>query len=149
MATILVVDDEPGLRAVLSSTIKSLGHTVLTAENGNQAIETVKSANPDAIFLDIRLPDMDGLQILEEVKKINPGIPVIMCSGFADVESAINTVKMGAFDYISKPFRKERIPLPSSPAILLIRPTPNNNTTSTIIKINSVGPKRIGMSISL
>ncbi len=109
MATVLVVDDEQGLRAVLSSIIKSQGHEVLTAENGAIAIEAVKAKNPDAVFLDIRLPDMDGLQILEEIKKINSSIPVIMCSGFADVESAINTVKMGAFDYLSKPFKREEV----------------------------------------
>jgi len=109
MATALVVDDEPGLRTVMSNILKSEGYNVITAEDGRKAIDMVRLSNPDLIFLDIRLPDMDGLQILEEVKKINPGIPVIMCSGFSDVESAVHTVKMGAFDYISKPFKREEV----------------------------------------
>ncbi|OGS18625.1 MAG: hypothetical protein A3J83_04295 [Elusimicrobia bacterium RIFOXYA2_FULL_40_6] len=109
MATVLVVDDEAGLRNVLSQMIASEGHKVVTAENGKLAIDTFKQIVPDAVFLDIRLPDMDGLQILEEFKKINPGIPVIMCSGFSDVESAVQTVKKGAFDYISKPFKRDEV----------------------------------------
>lgn len=117
MTTILVVDDEPGLRTVLSNILKSEGYNVIAVENGKKAIETVRLGNPDVMFLDIRLPDMDGLQILEEVKKINPGIPVIMCSGFDDVESAVRTVKMGAFDYISKPFKREEVLKAASKAL--------------------------------
>ncbi len=117
MATVLVVDDESGLRTVMSNILKSEGYNVITAEDGKKAIDAVKLSNPDLIFLDIRLPDMDGLQILEEVKKINPGIPVIMCSGFSDVESAVHTVKMGAFDYISKPFKREEVIKSASKAL--------------------------------
>ncbi len=69
MTTVLVVDDEPGLRTVMSNILTSSGYNVITAENGKKAIDTVRTTLPDLIFLDIRLPDMDGLQILEEIKK--------------------------------------------------------------------------------
>jgi CheY-like chemotaxis protein len=147
MATILVVDDEPGLRAVLSGILKSQGYNVLTAENGTIALSTVKQSNPDAMFLDIRLPDMDGLQILEEVKKTNPGIPVIMCSGFSDVESAVQTVKMGAFDYISKPFKRDEV-IKAAAKALQARSTTPGQGPATVLPKEGITPAQPGVSKS-
>lgn len=109
MGVILVVDDEEGLRTVISNILKAEGYNVVTSEDGHKAISIFRQENVDAVFLDIRLPDMDGVQILEEMKKFNPQVPVIMCSGFADIETAVNTVRMGAFDYINKPFKRDEV----------------------------------------
>lgn len=109
MVKILIMDDEPGLRNIVYNIIKPLGHTVFTAEDGHQALEIGKREIPDIALLDIRVPDIDGLEVLDELKKVNPNIKAIMLSGFGDVESAVFALKRGAFDYISKPFKVDDI----------------------------------------
>lgn len=105
MVKVLVMDDEPSLRDILSNTLKSMGHTVITSEDGRQAVEISKQENPDLALLDIQVPDMDGLEVLKELKNINPNIRGIMLSGSADVEMAVSAIKKGASDFISKPFK--------------------------------------------
>lgn len=109
MVKILIMDDEPGLRNIVYNIIKPLGHTVFTAEDGRQAVDIAKKEIPDLALLDMRVPDMDGLEVLGELKKINPNIKAIMLSGFGDVESAVYAIKQGAFDYISKPFKVDDV----------------------------------------
>ena len=109
MIKILIMDDEPGLRNIVYNMIKPLGHPVFTAEDGKQAVEIAKREIPDIALLDMRVPDMDGLEVLGELKKINPNIRAIMLSGFGDVESAVFALKQGAFDYISKPFKVDDV----------------------------------------
>ncbi|HOW27521.1 MAG TPA: response regulator [Elusimicrobiota bacterium] len=106
---ILICDDEPGMRLVLTNVLKPEGYNIFTAEDGATAIESVKREKPQLMLLDVRLPDMDGLEILANVKKISPAMPVIMLSGFGDVESAVGAMKSGAFDYLSKPFRVDDV----------------------------------------
>ncbi|HCJ67794.1 MAG TPA: hypothetical protein DHV62_10905, partial [Elusimicrobia bacterium] len=103
------VDDEPGMLLVISRILESAGYTVHTAENAQMGLEIVRKIHPDVVLLDIRLPDMDGPELLKEIKKIYPEIPIVMCSGFGDVETAVQTVKQGASDYISKPFKNEEV----------------------------------------
>lgn len=109
MTKVLVCDDENGLRQVLVNLLKPMGYTVFQAEDGNQAITTIRSESPDLLLLDMRLPDMDGLEILAEAKKIHPSMPVVMLSGFGDVETAVGAIKKGAYDYLSKPFRVDDV----------------------------------------
>ncbi|MBN1824102.1 MAG: response regulator [Endomicrobiales bacterium] len=109
MTKILIMDDEPGLRNVVYNVLKPLGHTLFTAEDGHQAIEIAKKEIPDLAMLDIRVPDMDGVEVMAELKKINPNIKAIMLSGFADVETAVSAIKEGAFDYVSKPFKVDEV----------------------------------------
>jgi len=109
MPTVLTVDDEPGMLLVISRILEANGYTVHTAENAHTGLEIVRKIHPDVVLLDIRLPDMDGPDLLQEIKKIYPEIPVVMCSGFGDVETAVQTVKQGASDYISKPFKNEEV----------------------------------------
>jgi two-component system, response regulator, stage 0 sporulation protein F len=106
---ILICDDEPGMRLVLTNVLKTEGYSMFQAEDGAQAISMIKSERPNLLLLDMRLPDMDGLEILAEAKKIAPQMPVLMLSGFADVESAVGAMKQGAFDYLSKPFRVDDV----------------------------------------
>ena len=87
MAKVLVVDDEPGMRQVVLNVLKTEGHELFSAEDGKQAIELAKNESPVLVMLDMRLPDMDGLEILAEIKKMLPNTQVIMLSGFGDVES--------------------------------------------------------------
>jgi DNA-binding NtrC family response regulator len=105
MANILIMDDEASIRNIIYIMLKPLGFPIFTAEDGRQAIEIARKESPAVAILDIRVPDMDGLEVLAELKKLNPDIKCIMLSGFADGESAEAAMKLGAYHYCSKPFR--------------------------------------------
>ncbi|GGG33667.1 hypothetical protein GCM10011532_16670 [Christiangramia forsetii] len=105
MAKILLIEDEASIRRVLNKilTEESKNYEVTDAEDGLQGMELVKNEDFDLILCDIKMPKMDGVEVLEAVKKIKPEIPVVMISGHGDLDTAVNTMKIGAFDYISKP----------------------------------------------
>jgi CheY-like chemotaxis protein len=105
MPKILIIDDEPGMRQVMAKILVPLGHEVIDVDEGVRAVQMVKEIAPDVVLLDIRLPDMDGPDIVEAIKNAKPNTPIIILSGFGDVEAAAELVKIGAFDYISKPFK--------------------------------------------
>jgi DNA-binding NtrC family response regulator len=103
------MDDEPVLRNIISDMIKPLGHKIFLAENGSQAVSQGKREFFDIALLDIKVPDMGGLEVMAELKKINPNILCVMLSSFADVQIAVSAIKLGAFDYIPKPFKEEEV----------------------------------------
>jgi DNA-binding response OmpR family regulator/sugar lactone lactonase YvrE len=105
MPKILIIDDEPGMRQVMAKILAPLGHEVIDADEGVRAVQMVKEISPDVVLLDIRLPDMDGPDIVNAIKQSNPNVPIVILSGFGDVDAAAELVKIGAFDYISKPFK--------------------------------------------
>ena len=111
METILIVDDNEDLRWNLSNLLQSEGYEVVTADNGKRAVKAVKKKSPDCALLDIRLPGMDGIQTLEEIKKTNHDVIVIMLTAFADTKDAVKAMKSGAYDYITKPFDNEELVL--------------------------------------
>ncbi len=101
---VLVVDDEAALRTVLSSELHTEGYMVSTASDGDEAIDLLQSHSFDLILLDIKMPRVDGFQVLRYVKEKLPHIKVIMLTGFADLKNAIESKKLGAEDFISKPY---------------------------------------------
>ncbi len=105
MSKILIIEDEAAIRRVLTKILseENESYKVEEAEDGLQGIEKVKNEDYDLILCDIKMPKMDGVEVLEAVKKIKPEIPMVMISGHGDLETAINTMRLGAFDYISKP----------------------------------------------
>ncbi len=105
MSKILIIEDEAAIRRVLSKILseENDSYKVEEAEDGLQGLEKVKNEDYDLILCDIKMPKMDGVEVLEAVKKIKPEIPMVMISGHGDLETAINTMRLGAFDYISKP----------------------------------------------
>lgn len=108
---ILVVDDEADIRELMSDILKDAGYSVRTARNSVSAFDAMSEKLPAAIILDIWLKDseLDGLGILETVSRKYPFVPVIMISGHGNIETAITSLKMGAFDYIEKPFKQDRL----------------------------------------
>nr|WP_298790929.1 sigma-54 dependent transcriptional regulator [uncultured Allomuricauda sp.] len=105
MSKILVIEDESAIRRVL---VKILGeesdaYDVHEAEDGLKGIEAIKKDDFDLVLCDIKMPKMDGVEVLEAAKKIKPEVPFIMISGHGDLDTAVNTMRLGAFDYISKP----------------------------------------------
>lgn len=105
---IFVVDDDPNLRRILSVLLETRGYTVRSFETGEACLEALDE-NPAAVFLDLTMPGMGGMQALKEVKKLKKDLPVIMVTSVDDVETAVSAIKEGAFDYILKPFDEERL----------------------------------------
>ncbi|GAA4281229.1 sigma-54-dependent transcriptional regulator [Gaetbulibacter aestuarii] len=105
MAKILVIEDEAAIRRVLVKILseENEAYKVEEAEDGLSGVEKIKNEDYDLILCDIKMPKMDGVEVLEAVKKIKPEIPVVMISGHGDLDTAVNTMRLGAFDYISKP----------------------------------------------
>lgn len=105
MPKILIIEDEAAIRRVLGKILSEENDTykVEEAEDGQAGFEKIKNDDYDLVLCDIKMPKMDGVEVLEAVKKIKPEIPFVMISGHGDLETAINTMRLGAFDYISKP----------------------------------------------
>ena len=105
MSRILVIEDEAAIRRVLKKIIseENDAYNVEEAEDGLLGIEMIKNNDYDLVLCDIKMPKMDGVEVLEKAKKIKPEIPIVMISGHGDLDTAVNTMRLGAFDYISKP----------------------------------------------
>jgi len=101
---ILVVDDEEALRTVLSTELEGEGYQVSTAGDGEEAIRILGSQQFHLILLDIKMPNVDGFEVLKFVKQKQPSTKVIMLTGFADLKNAIESKKLGAEDFVSKPY---------------------------------------------
>ncbi len=103
MATILIIDDEEAIRNALRDILEMEDYDIEEAKDGIEALSKIKQKGYDAIICDIKMPKMDGMEVLERVQILSPDIPIIMISGHGDIDTAVETVKKGAFDYISKP----------------------------------------------
>ncbi|WP_111307515.1 sigma-54-dependent transcriptional regulator [Confluentibacter sediminis] len=105
MPKILIIEDEAAIRRVLAKILSEENDTyqVEEAQDGLEGIEKIKNDDYDLILCDIKMPKMDGVEVLEAVKKLKPEIPIVMISGHGDLDTAVNTMRLGAFDYISKP----------------------------------------------
>ena len=109
MKTILVIDDEPNYRLILSEIAKEEGYEVLTAESAEQAMPLIRETDLDLVITDMRMPGMDGMELLKEVKIFNSELPVIMITAFGEVEKAVTAMRSGAFNYLTKPFNNEEL----------------------------------------
>ncbi|KUG22447.1 response regulator of zinc sigma-54-dependent two-component system [hydrocarbon metagenome] len=107
--SILVVDDGQSQREMLRDFLRSEGHTVMEAEEGEKALKTVLGGHFDLILLDYKMPGMDGLQVLKEIKQINPEIDVIIITAYGTIETAVEALKAGAIDYITKPVELDEL----------------------------------------
>jgi two-component system response regulator PilR (NtrC family) len=108
-ASILVIDDEEIMREILEALLTREGYRVRLAATGEEGLELARTLPFDAAVVDVMLPGMDGIAVLEELKKINDEMPVLMITAFASVETAIAAMKRGAFDYITKPFKNDEV----------------------------------------
>jgi DNA-binding NtrC family response regulator len=106
---VLVVDDEEALRYLLSTELAAEGYDVETAGDGDEAIEAIRQKDYDVVLLDIKMPRVDGFEVLRFIKQNKPEIKVIMLTAYADVKNAIEALKLGASDFVSKPYDLEDI----------------------------------------
>ncbi len=120
MATdILIVDDEADIRDIVSGILSDEGHGTRAAKNSDEALAAVESRRPHLVFLDIWLQGsrLDGLQLLQIIKTNHPSLPVVMISGHGNIETAVSAIKMGAYDFIEKPFKADRLVLVAERAL--------------------------------
>jgi len=110
---ILIVDDETDIRELVSGILQDEGYETRTARDGDGALTAIKDRRPNLVFLDIWLQGsrLDGLQILDEIKKEHPDLPVVMISGHGNIETAVAAIRLGAYDFIEKPFKADRLVL--------------------------------------
>ena len=106
---ILVIDDEEGIRDTLQGILEDEGYTVVTAASSEEGMDIIKKTGPELIILDIWLPNMDGIEALSVIRDLVPDVPVIMISGHANVELAVKSTKLGAYDFLEKPLSLDRI----------------------------------------
>lgn len=118
-ADVLIVDDEDDIRDIVSGILEDEGHETRVAHNSDFALEAVRQRVPRLIFLDIWLQNstLDGLALLDEIQKMHPGLPVVMISGHGNIETAVSAIKRGAYDYIEKPFKSDRLVLVAERAL--------------------------------
>jgi len=109
LGKILVVDDEREILDMLTDHLEDEGYVVSQAVDGEQALEGVRSEPPDLVLLDITMPGVNGLEVLRRLRRDHPKIPVVMITGIEDEALARSTLKMGAFDYLQKPFDPYRL----------------------------------------
>src|SRR5208283_1724051 len=111
MSKILVVDDEQSLRDFLAILLKKEGHDVVTAVNGTDALKAIQAEIFDLVISDMKMPGVDGIGVLKTIKEISPETVVIMVTAFATAETAVEAMKLGASDYIIKPFKVDELKL--------------------------------------
>ncbi len=121
METILVVDDERNFLVVLKSLLEEEGYEVLTAADSLVALDVVEHTDLDAVVTDMKMPHLDGIGLLERIKKINPDLPVIMMTAYGTIEKAVEAMKKGAYDYITKPFSNEELKVTIRKAVDIYR----------------------------
>ena len=109
MNKILVVDDQKGVRYSFKKILGEAGYEVATASSGEEAIELTAKSEPDLIFMDVKMPGMDGLETLKRLKEMNPKLLVIMMTAYSTTEKAITAMELGAYDYLTKPFDNRRL----------------------------------------
>jgi two-component system nitrogen regulation response regulator GlnG len=107
--TILIVDDEKPICAALASLVKAEGFKALTAGDGATALEKVRSESPDVMLTDIKMPGMDGMELMRRTREVDPDLPVVMITAYAEVHGAVESIKAGAHDYLSKPFDNQDV----------------------------------------
>ena len=107
--TILVVDDEEIMREILETLLSREGYEVRLASGGSEALDLLRSVPVDAAIVDLMMPGMDGLAVLDEIKKLDEDVPVVMITAFASVESAVSAMRRGAFYYVTKPFKNDEV----------------------------------------
>jgi DNA-binding NtrC family response regulator len=108
-SVILLVDDQDTIRFFLEKTLRQEGYEAVTARTGAEAIEKAREVVPDLVLLDLKLPDMDGLEVLRRIKEVFPEIGVVMITAFGDIETAVMAMKNGAYDFVSKPINLDQL----------------------------------------
>lgn len=135
---ILIVDDEPDMLKLLSMILKErTPYEVTTTNNPVEAVELAKKGDYDLVITDLKMPGLDGLQLLEEVKKRDEDVPVIIITAYGTIDAAQEAIEKGGFDFITKPFKKEQILFTIEKALKWLRVQRENKMLREKLKGNS------------
>ena len=156
MARLLIIDDERGIRNTLREILSDEGHEVDVAENGKQGLEMAQAKAYDLIYSDIKMPEMDGMEVLKALKNgendengdqvdlLNGEVPIVMISGHGDVETAVQALKLGAYDFLLKPLDLNRILITTKNA--LESKSLKQETKQLRKRVAAKGPQMVGES---
>ncbi len=135
---ILIVDDEPDMLKLLSMILKEkTPYEVTTTNNPVEAVELLKTGGFDLVITDLKMPGLDGLQLLEEVKRRDEDIPVIIITAYGTIDAATEAIEKGGFDFITKPFKKEQILFTIEKALKWLRVQRENRMLREKLKIEN------------
>jgi two-component system NtrC family response regulator len=109
MPTLLLIDDDDSLRRVTEYTLKEDGYAVITAGNGREGLERFRAERVDLVLSDVRMPELDGMDLLPQLKAMQPDLPVIMLTAHGTISAAVEAMRLGAFDYLTKPFTRDQL----------------------------------------
>lgn len=149
---ILVIDDEEAMRDSCSQVLMREGHAVKTADDGEEGLDLFSKIDFDAVLLDLKLPRIDGMEVLSKIKKQSPQTPVIIITGYATIESTVNSIKNGAFDYLAKPFSSKELRVSINKALrsrnqhderIIIRKAMEDNSTFSMVVGKSKSMERV------
>src|SRR3954466_13907582 len=145
---ILIVDDEADIRELVSGILQDEGYLTRTARDSDDAINAVSTRRPNLVFLDIWLQGsrLDGLQLLDALKQEHPELPIVMISGHGNIETAVAAIKQGAYDFIEKPFKADRLVLVAERALA---PSRLKREVKQLKQLAPVSPVIIGRSPSV
>jgi len=146
METILIVDDEKNYPPILSAVLEEEGYETLTANNGLAALEIIKNSDVDLVLTDMKMPLMDGIELLERIKSIDPDLPVIMMTAHGTVEKAVEAMQKGAYNYILKPFNNERLVIYVKKAMAMYSVVKDNRRLRNVVELQYNFGNLIGKS---
>jgi two-component system, NtrC family, response regulator len=126
MDTILIVDDEKNYPLILSAVLQEEGFETLTANSGQEALDVLTHSDVDLVLTDMKMPKMDGIELLQRIKQTDPELPVIMMTAYGTVEKAVEAMQKGAYNYILKPFDNEQLILYVDKAVAMYRVVKEN-----------------------
>lgn len=133
MSNILIVDDEKNIRRSVEMILQNEDYSISLAENGKEAVNVVRDKKMDLVFLDLLMPDMNGIEVLKQVKEYDPEIVVVMMSGHGTIENAVEAVKLGAYDFIEKPLTKEKVLITAKNALERVSLRDENRSLKSVI----------------
>src|SRR5213595_1367042 len=140
MAKILVVDDQEMMRDSLAATLAREGHEIVAAGDGVAAVSRLSAAKFDLLISDLKMPKMTGIELLGEAKKLRPEMPVVLMTAFATVQTAVEAMKLGAYDYIQKPFDGDEIKILIDRTLEHNRLRLENQALRTMAELNAPRP---------
>ena len=123
MDTILIVDDEKNYLVVLEELLGPEGYEIITTDNANNALRLIEESDLDLVITDMKMPGMNGMNLLEDAKRINSDLPIIIMTAYGTIEMAVEAMKKHAYDYIEKPFKNEQLKLTVKKALYNYRRT--------------------------
>ena len=141
MGKIVIIDDEPAILQLMTKLCRGLGHEVFGLQSGSEGLNTIEIEKPNALIVDLRIGDMSGIEIIEKCSKDYPHMPIIMVTGFGSVETAVEAMRKGAFDYLTKPFELDDLQRTLNKALNISSDT-HSNTGENLKPSKSIKPTR-------